>query len=144
MRLKIHIWEYPSQTHVICSSFRPKAPVAPFGPAGSTQGAPQQSYRRSISSTLHFARNEECKPTSKPFTAGHNAAADRPPKKETVVNETHVRGTISTVELKNILFVVQSLCAEFGKKGEFHDYDRVYTPSPETRMPKTSSASAST
>lgn len=61
-----------------------------------------------------------------------------PAKKETVVNETRVRGTISTLELKHLLFVIKSLCPEFGQEGEFHDHDRVYTPSPETRMPKNS------
>lgn len=59
-------------------------------------------------------------------------------KKETVVNETRVRGTIPIAQLKHLLFVIKFLCPEFGQEGEFQDHDRVYTPSPETRMPKNS------
>lgn len=48
---------------------------------------------------------------------------------------TTLRGTIPGSLLKQAVYLLKSLCPEPSTRGDFRDYDRVYTPHPDLRSP---------
>lgn len=65
-------------------------------------------------------------------------AADGKRESGTAVTETLIRGAIPLRDLPKLVFLVKSLCPEVGHIGEFRDYDRVYSPAKEVRLPPNS------